>query len=43
MVDCVFESESNGNVLVAITSGKGVDDDWVLDSSCTYHMCLPRD
>jgi len=25
------------------TSGKGVDDDWVLDSGCTYHMCPHRD
>jgi len=42
--NCVVESESEGDVLVvtmslATTSGKGVDDDWVLDSGCTYHMC----
>jgi len=41
--DCVVESESDVDVLVATMSlatisGKGVDDDWVLDSSCTYHM-----
>ena len=46
--DCVVESESDGDVLVvtmslATTSGKEVDDDWVLDSSCTYYMCAHRD
>jgi len=24
---------------ITTTSGKGVDDEWVLDSGCTYHMC----
>jgi len=43
MADCVVESESDGDILVATTSGKGVDDDWVLDSGCTYHMCPYRD
>jgi len=28
---------------LATTSGKGVDDDWLLDSGCTYHMCPHRD
>jgi len=28
---------------LATTYGKGVDDDWILDSGCTYHMCPPRD
>jgi len=46
--DCVIESESEGDVLVATmslatTSRKEVDDDWILDSSCTYHMCPHRD
>ena len=46
--DCVVESKSDGDVLVATmslatTSEKGVDNDWVLDSSCTYHMCPYRD
>ena len=27
----------------ATTSGKDVDDDWVLDSGCTFHMCPHRD
>ena len=42
------ESESDGDVLVAtislaITSGKGVCDDWVLDFGCTYYVCPYRD
>jgi len=41
--DCIIESESDGDVLVATTYGKGVDGDWVLDSDCTYHMCFHRD
>jgi len=28
---------------LATTTRRGADDDWVLDSSCTYHMCLHRD
>jgi len=41
--NCVVEIESNGDVLIATmslatTSGKGVGDDWALDSSCMYHM-----
>ena len=45
--DCVVESESDGDVLLATslatTSGKGVDDNWVLDSGCTFHMCPHKD
>ena len=45
--DCVVESESDGDVLLATslatTCGRGLDDNWVLDSGCTYHMCPRRD
>jgi len=39
---------SDGDVLVATMSlattfEKAIDDGWVLDSSCMYHMCLHRD
>jgi len=38
MADCVVESESKSDedVLVATTSGKGVDDDWILGYGCSY-------
>jgi len=47
IADCVVKYESDGDVLVATmslatTSGKGVDDDWILYSGCTYHMCPHR-
>jgi len=46
--DCVVESESDGDVLLApmslaTTSKKGLRDDWVLDSGCTYYTCPRRD
>ena len=46
--DCVVESEPDGDVLLATMSlatafKKGLGDDWVLDSDCTYHMCPRRD
>ena len=46
--DYVVESESDGDVLLATmslatTSEKGLGDDWVLNSGCTYYMCHPRD
>ena len=48
IADCVVESESDGDVLLATTSlattsEKRLGDDWVLDSGCTYHMCPRRD
>jgi len=30
-------------VLFATTSEKGLDNDWILDSSCTYYICPHRD
>ena len=38
--DCVLESKSDGDLLLAImslatTSGNGLGDDWILDSGCT--------
>ena len=30
-------------ISLATTSGNGLGDDWVLDSSCTYHICPHRD
>jgi len=30
-------------ISLATTSEKGLGDDWVLDSGCTYHMCPRRD
>jgi len=47
-VDYIVESESDGDALLAtmplaITSEKGLGDDWVLDSGYTYHMCPRRD
>ena len=41
-------SESDGDVLLATMSlattfERGLGDDWVLNSSCTYHMCPRRD
>ena len=30
-------------MFLATTSEKGLSDDWVLDSGCTYYMCPHRD
>jgi len=37
------QSDSDGDVLFATSTARGSNSDWILDSGCTYHMCLHKD
>jgi len=34
------ESGSEGDVLVAFARCANIDDEWILDSACTFHICI---
>ncbi|KAH0654835.1 hypothetical protein KY285_029717 [Solanum tuberosum] len=39
----VVESDSEGDVLLAVSVDKRNSSEWVFDTGCTYHMCPRKD
>jgi 5'-3' exoribonuclease 2 len=37
------ESGSEGDVLVAFAGCAKIDDEWILDSACTFHICIHKE